>query len=746
MAQLTENRTAQSCRKWRTIACLLAGLASLVCFNGSLSADDYFPALGRDFSTTQPRVRPLIDSQSPRFEERPPFGFDSQHNFDRQPRLDRPRELDRQPEFDRQLGLDRGYASPRAYPRDDRRETRPEFDFQPRFPQDRDGDAYRSRRNRDFNERDSHFDRSNRNPSEFNRQPQPGSRLNHDHEHPRSNDCLNRWFDTDNYGRPVRNDEFPLGGRPTTRPDLNTNDRDPWFGAPARNQDRPVPTRPAPRVDTLSKQINDKLTYRYQNPASVRFVQALPFESGVRMYQEISQLIDARHIQPQPYNLRVERALQNLSHGLNNQAFAAANQTTASATRAQTFANYVRQLLQRQTIRTAQDAASVMSTTAGVAQREFGISPSFVAVEFVHGALESHDKYSAFVPNDPRSAPSASLDDHVVGIGVEIKAVDRGLQIVKVLSGGPAAQGGLKAGDRIISVDGKQLTEQTIARAVDMIGGSEGTRVTLGINRGSQTGSVTLTRRRVEILTVNDVKFVNRDQGVAYLKLDKFGAKSSNEMDKALWTLHEQGMKSLVMDLRGNPGGLLTTAVEISNKFLPCGTIVSTRGRNASDNMKETATYEQTWNLPLVVLVDGNSASASEIFAAAIQENGRGVIVGEKSYGKGTVQTHFPLQSVSANVRITTAKFYSPKDREMAGAGVTPNVTVRLANAGGGSEEIERELMSTALRATLSDHVQQLASAHKGCNVRSPLSLNDFHQRLQDAGRIKFQDELAGSR
>ena len=569
----------------------------------------------------------------------------------------------------------------------------------------------------------------------------------HDHIHEQSTPAnLNRRFETGTYGRPVRNDEFPLGGRRSTPRTPSLNERDYQFGNPARNQDRDLPTRSAPRVDTLAKEINDKLTYRYQNPATVRFVRALPFASGVRMYQEVSQLIDARHMQPLPYNLRVERALQNLSHGLNNPTFAAANQTSASARSSEMFDSYAKQLLQRQTIRTAQDAATFMSATAELAQREFSITPSFVAAEFVYGALEAHDKYSAFVPNDPRTGPSASVKDHVVGIGVEIKPADRGLEIVKVLAGGPAQQAGLKAGDRIISVQGQQLNAQTIARAVDMIGGAEGTQVNLGIARGSQTGQVTLTRQRVEILTVNDLKFVDRDRGVAYLKLDKFGTKSSNEMDKALWTLHEQGMKSLVMDLRGNPGGLLTAAVEISNKFLPCGTIVSTRGRNASDNMKQTATYEQTWSLPLVVLVDGNSASASEIFAAAIQENGRGVVVGEKSYGKGTVQTHFPLRSVSANVRITTAKFYSPKDREMAGAGVTPDVTVRLATTGNGSADVERELLGTALRVTLSDHVQQLAAAHTQCNVRSPANLSEFHERLQGAGRIKFQDEVAGSR
>src|SRR5690606_1014813 len=131
-------------------------------------------------------------------------------------------------------------------------------------------------------------------------------------------------------------------------------------------------------------------------------------------------------------------------------------------------------------------------------------------------------------------------------------------------------------------------------------------------------------------------------------------------------------------DLRGNPGGLLDVCVDVSDMFLPRGTIVSTRGRNASDNSTEVATGPKTWSVPLVVLIDENSASASEIFAAAIQENARGVIVGRNSYGKGTVQTHFPMNTVSAILKMTTAKFYSPNGREMAGAGVTPDDPVNM--------------------------------------------------------------------
>jgi carboxyl-terminal processing protease len=197
--------------------------------------------------------------------------------------------------------------------------------------------------------------------------------------------------------------------------------------------------------------------------------------------------------------------------------------------------------------------------------------------------------------------------------------------------------------------------------------------------------------------------------GTAYLSLSRFSAGSTAELDAALESLYSRGMKSLVLDLRGNPGGLLTTCVEIADRFLPVGTIVSTRGRLPGDNMTEKATFARTWSMPLVVLIDGDSASASEIFAAAIQENRRGVVVGVKSYGKGSVQTHFPLSSMSGDLRITTALFYSPNGRKMAGAGVSPDVEVvdrdGVANGDRMLLEAERlagssELLSLAKSAT----------------------------------------------
>ena len=158
-----------------------------------------------------------------------------------------------------------------------------------------------------------------------------------------------------------------------------------------------------------------------------------------------------------------------------------------------------------------------------------------------------------------------------------------------------------------------------------------------------------------------------------------FQKTTSRDLDAALWKLHREGMRSLIIDLCGNPGGLLTSSVEVADKFVNDGIIVSTRGRNALEDFNYTAHKAGTWHVPLVVLIDENSASASEIFAGAIRDHRRGVLVGRRSYGKGSVQGIFPLGLAGSGVRLTTAKFYSPNGHPISHVGVQPDIQVRVA-------------------------------------------------------------------
>src|SRR5690606_26426898 len=167
--------------------------------------------------------------------------------------------------------------------------------------------------------------------------------------------------------------------------------------------------------------------------------------------------------------------------------------------------------------------------------------------------------------------------------------------------------------------------------------------------------------------------------GIAYMRLPSFQKTTAREVDAALWDLHRQGMKSLIIDVRGNPGGLLTASVELADKFIAEGAIVATRGRSPREDFDYRAHHVGTWRVPLTVLIDGDSASAAEIFAGAIRDHRRGMVVGVRSYGKGSVQGIFPLNSYKAGLRLTTAKFYSPSGQAISDRGVSPDVTVRIA-------------------------------------------------------------------
>ena len=471
---------------------------------------------------------------------------------------------------------------------------------------------------------------------------------------------------------------YGAAGRYETRkPSFEGND---LWRTPSDYGHQPVqqyePEKPA--EPTESEKIAMRLSSRYGNPVVERFVKGTNANRFAELYLETSRLIDSRHIEPSTYQARVDQAAENLRLAIGNEQFRRVFGLNTSAAQNQAFLGELNSYVSGQQVRTANDALRVMTGVASMASRTLGLSANAVAAEFVYGATESLDKYSAFNPEAPASRPSAStgLEDSVVGIGVEIKPHDEGVIVVKALRGSPAERAGVQRGDIVTSINGQSIGGRTMDFAVDQIAGPQGTPVLLNVLRDGRPVQLSMRRETVRVYSVSDVQMLDASSKVGYIKLDKFAEASNQEMDEALWSLYRQGMQSLVIDLRGNPGGLLTTAIQLSDKFLPNGTIVSTRGRTNEDNTQELAHRDKTWKTPLVVIVDENSASASEIFAAAIQENGRGLVVGRRSYGKGTVQTHFPLRAVGGNLKITTARFYSPRGRVMADAGVVPDIAV----------------------------------------------------------------------
>ena len=491
---------------------------------------------------------------------------------------------------------------------------------------------------------------------------------------------------------------IPSAPRPRNVEPRDSEISQPNFSQPSRDVEPDRKPAPVPTA-------REKIERRYTDPRTVRLLNQLTAQSAQSLFVEVAQLIDARHIHPTSYSQRIDDAFTHLMLALDSSAFQQVSRLQVDDRGMEQLQASLTEMKQRVAVRDLNDAVAVLNRVQQLFDQTVRVQPGTVGLEFVYAELDTLDQFSMLIPPEKAGGPNVGMKDSVVGIGVEVEMNDKGLKLLKVLPGGPASEAALKRGDILTGVDGHSVQNLELNQAVDYILGQPGTPLKLNLMRDGRRGDVTLVRRKIAIHNVAS-RMEDDKNKVGYLKLEQFGEPSVRELDEALMSLHKQGMESLILDLRGNPGGLLTAAISISDRFLPSGTIVSTKGRTAADNTKETAQYAQTWKVPLVVLIDRNSASASEILAAAIQENGRGVIVGERSYGKGTVQTLFPLQSAPAGLRLTTAKFYSPDGREMSGAGVTPDVKVSSTI---GNDATDDAAIAKALRLTADPKLMEMS-------------------------------------
>lgn len=302
----------------------------------------------------------------------------------------------------------------------------------------------------------------------------------------------------------------------------------------------------------------------------------------------------------------------------------------------------------------------------------------------IKGILESLDPHSSFLPPDMYKEMQTDTKGEFGGIGIEITIKDGFPTVITPIEDTPAYKAGMKAGDHIVKIDGKPTKNMGLMDVVKLIRGPKGKAVTLTVAREGTQGLKEYTVVR-DIIFVKSVKFRMLSDEYGYIRLAQFQEKTSKDLDNALKELEKSNkgrpLKGLVLDLRNDPGGLLEQAVEVTDKFLSEGVIVSIEGRgskkNADDSkMKFYAQKKgQEFLGPMVVLVNEGSASASEIVAGALQDYKRAIIVGMKSFGKGSVQTIFPLGDGSA-VRLTTAKYFTPKGRSIQSEGIVPDITV----------------------------------------------------------------------
>jgi carboxyl-terminal processing protease len=420
------------------------------------------------------------------------------------------------------------------------------------------------------------------------------------------------------------------------------------------------------------------LARRYEDQSYLHSLRSLNETKALDLYEEILGKIESHYVQPPDWQDLAQRGLANLDIALADAVFRRQNALQANEQTIKAFQENIHRRMGVTVVKTRQQAREVAGNVARAAAQEMNLPPTATILEFACGATSSLDQYSSFLTSSQLKDVFSQIEGNFVGLGIELRAQKRSLEIVSVISGSPAAQAGLRAGDRIVEVDGVATDKMSTDEAADLLKGVAGSWTELLLmDAEGALRHVRMMRRRVEVPSIDNVHMVDAEAGIAYMKLASFQKTTSRDIDAALWKLHQQGMQTLVIDLRGNPGGLLTAAVEVADKFVTTGNIVSTRGRNSHEDFDYRAHSLGTWRVPLLLLIDSDTASASEIFAGAIRDHRRGTLVGQRSYGKGSVQGIFTLNTADIGVRLTTAKFYSPNGQAISLGGVSPDLVVQ---------------------------------------------------------------------
>jgi carboxyl-terminal processing protease len=330
------------------------------------------------------------------------------------------------------------------------------------------------------------------------------------------------------------------------------------------------------------------------------------------------------------------------------------------------------------------------------------IGPDQLTKDALKGMLSRLDPHSDYMDEKEFRQTRADISGKFGGLGIEISEQDGIPKVIAPIDDTPAAKAGLQPGDLIVAVDGKDTQGLTIEEVVDVLRGAPGTTVKLGISRGAETPfEVTLTR---SIIRVQSVKSKLQSNDVGYVRLTQFGEDTASGLATALGKLKSKAgghLKGLVIDLRNDPGGLLSSAVDVASQFLDRGTVVAIRGRlpRQTQVFQVHGKGDTVRGTPVVVLINGASASASEIVAGALQDYHRATVMGTQSFGKGSVQSIIPLAGHGA-VRLTTALYFTPSGRSIQAEGITPDIVVEASK----DEQVEGALITreSALRGAFS--------------------------------------------
>jgi carboxyl-terminal processing protease len=332
-----------------------------------------------------------------------------------------------------------------------------------------------------------------------------------------------------------------------------------------------------------------------------------------------------------------------------------------------------------------------------------------------HGMVSSLDPYSAYLDRDDYDEIKISSAGEYSGVGIEVAMDDEQVVVVTPIEGSPAEKAGIRSGDVIVMIDGVPVNTTTLNDTIERMRGKEGTTVRLGIERDSNAEPLqfSIKRQRVEL---HSVKADLSEPGFGYVRISQFSDSTGPELLASLATLRKRNgapLRGLVLDLRDNPGGVLEAAVAVADAFLDKGVIVTAKGRTADSKFEMDATLGDEMNgAPLVVLVNGGSASAAEIVAGALQDNHRATLMGRTTFGKGSVQTIVPLTEDSA-LKLTTSLYYTPSGASINHKGIDPDIEIKRAEVVPGAPDPEMQAALKELKQpTISRGTPLTAAVH----------------------------------
>lgn len=353
----------------------------------------------------------------------------------------------------------------------------------------------------------------------------------------------------------------------------------------------------------------------------------------------------------------------------------------------------------------------------------------------IRGMLTGLDPHSAYLDKDAYKELQEGTSGEFGGLGIEVSMEDGSVKVIAPIDETPAARAGIKAGDAIIRLDDTPIKGLSLAEAVELMRGEPGTDITLTIVRDGLEKPIEVTVTR-DIIKVQSVRSRMLEPGYAYVRLSHFQSHTGSDLQSTIKKLTqdtEQPVEGLILDLRNNPGGVLSTAVAVSDVFLDKGTIVYTEGRGEDAELRFNAKSSDLLNgAPMVVLVNGGSASASEIVAGALQDHKRAIIMGQKTFGKGSVQTILPMANETA-LKLTTARYYTPSGRSIQANGIKPDIAIEQVKLA--EREEADDLVS---EADLSGHLendampppdtetQGIEAVEKAEQDKKPLATTDY--------------------